>query len=72
MGRCCLYFPLMDNIIMERLKTTQLQRKESLGEFLQKKAEILRHQRIKDGLMPQEVKEDFSVLKDLGDLKEVK
>ena len=45
---------------MERMKTKQLQRKESLGEFLQKKAEMLRNQRIKDGLMPQEVKEDFS------------
>mgnify|MGYP001156794971 CR=1 FL=1 len=45
---------------MERLKETQIQRKEALGAFLKKKAEMLRNQRIKDGLIPQEIKEDIS------------
>ena len=46
---------------MDRLKSKHTQRKESLGEFLKKKAELLRNQRIKDGLIPQEIKGDLSV-----------
>ena len=45
---------------MERLKEKQIQRKEALGVFLQKKAEMLRNQRIQDGLIPQEIKGDIS------------
>ena len=45
---------------MKRLKAIHNQRKESLGDFLTKKAEMLRNQRIKDGLIPQEVKGDIS------------
>ena len=56
----CPYFTSMDNIIMERLEAKQIQRKEALGAFLKKKAEMLRNQRIKDGLLTQEIKEDIS------------
>lgn len=45
---------------MERLKEKQIQRKEALGGFLKKKAEMLRNQRIKDGLITQDIKEDIS------------
>ena len=45
---------------MDRLKAKHIQRKEALGSFLQKKAEMLRDQRIKDGLIPQEIKGDIS------------
>lgn len=45
---------------MERLKEKQIQRKEALGAFLKKKAEMLRNQRIKDGLITQDIKEDIS------------
>ena len=50
-----MYFSLMDNIIMKRLKAIHNQRKESLGDFLTKKAEMLRNQRIKDGLIAEDV-----------------
>ena len=45
---------------MKRLKAKHNQRKESLGDFLTKKAEMIRNQRVKDGLIPQEVKGDIS------------
>ena len=45
---------------MNRLKAKHIQRKESLGDFLTKKAEMLRNQRIKDGLTPQEIKGNIS------------
>ena len=38
----------------------QNERKESLGTFLSKKAQMLRDQRIKDGLITQEIKGDIS------------
>lgn len=45
---------------MNRLASKHIERKESLGDFLQKKAEMLRAQRIKDGLIPQESKGQIS------------
>jgi len=41
----------MDKIIAERLIKGHAQRKLDLGEFLEKKAKMLREQRIKDGLI---------------------
>ena len=54
------YFSSMDNIIMDRLMAKQNERKESLGTFLSKKAKMLREQRIKDGIITQEIKGDIS------------
>ena len=45
---------------MDRLMAKQNERKESLGTFLNKKAQMLREQRIKDGLITQEIKGDIS------------
>ena len=45
---------------MDRLMEKQNERKESLGTFLSKKAQMLREQRIKDGLITQEIKGDIS------------
>ena len=45
----------MDNIIAEKLKAKHVSRKKSLGAFLEKKAEMLRNQRIKDGLIAEDV-----------------
>ena len=41
----------MDKIIAERLIKSHAERKLALGEFLEKKAKMLREQRIKDGLL---------------------
>lgn len=41
----------MDKIIAERLIKGHAERKLALGEFLEKKAKMLREQRIKDGLL---------------------
>ena len=45
----------MDNIIAEKLKAKHASRKQALGVFLEKKAEMLRNQRIKDGLIAEDV-----------------
>ena len=45
----------MDNIIAEKLKVKHASRKLALGAFLEKKAEMLRNQRIKDGLIVEDV-----------------
>ena len=45
----------MYNIIAEKLKAKQSSRKLALGAFLEKKAELLRNQRIKDGLIAEDV-----------------
>ena len=45
---------------MDRLMAKQNERKENLGIFLSKKAHMLRKQRIKDGLITQEIKGDIS------------
>ena len=45
----------MDNIIADKLKAKHSARKQALGAFLEKKAEILRNQRIKDGLIAEDV-----------------
>ena len=45
----------MDNIIAGKLKAKHASRKQALGAFLEKKAKILRNQRIKDGLIAKDV-----------------
>ncbi len=54
-----MYFSLMDNIIMNRLAEKQNLRKQTLGSFLEKKAEMLRNQRIKDGLISEDSKSEI-------------
>ena len=45
----------MDKIIAQRLINDHAKRKLALGEFLEKKAKMLRDQRIKDGLITEKL-----------------
>ena len=45
----------MDKIIAERLINDHAERKLALGEFLEKKAKMLREQRVKDGFLAEKL-----------------